>query len=181
MEYESFNDISLISEDYIKFSGFDSIFENFVYKMDLKDKNQCYISNKYLFATIVACIEGNILIDDINNSWNIWLMQVNSELECSSKSTYILLNIYEFVKSNNEFFNFITEYFNLWHENNISEFTYDKYHKKDLEENYSLLAYIVKEGIEKARNGKEENVEKIYNKLYDILLNAFNDSKRATC
>lgn len=176
MIYQRNVELNFIADEYIKYSYFSNLYENCVEKMDLK-YSSCSYTNKYLLAVIVACIEGQICIDLKNKSWYFWNVQKNDTLNNKSKDCYILLNIYDFLKANKEFFDFITKYFNLWHENKSSEFIYDKFHKKDLEENFRQLMGAIKEDIKTAKNENDKNVVEIYSNLYDILICFFSYPK----
>lgn len=178
MAYQRVDEINFTVDEYIKYSYFNNLYENFIEKMDLKYYNNFSYSNKCLLAAIVACIEGQINIDLQNKSWNFYNLDKNYILNNNSKNSYVLLNIYEFIKSNKDFLDFITKYFNLWHENKNSEFTYDKFHKKDLKENFQQLISIIQEDIKKAKNESDEHVDEIYSKLYEILINSFSYSKK---
>ncbi len=114
-------------DKYIKFTDFERI----------KDRN--------FFAAMVGCIEGNIQIDKKNSRF-ILLGMYN--VKCGGK--YLFLSIYNFIKSNEKLCNFIAKYFNLWHGSRYEEFTYDKYHKKELYANFKTLENIIYQEMKQA-------------------------------
>ncbi len=176
MTYQRVNEVRFTVDEYIKYS-FNSLYDGFIKKMDFNQYDSPYTADKYLLASIVACIEGQIYIDMQNKTWYFWNVAKIKELNNNANS-YALLNLYEFMKSNEEFYNFIIKYFSLWHENKNSDFTYDIFHKKDLEENFNLLINIIEEDIKNMQNNKDDNLLEVYNKLYDNLISSFCYSKK---
>ena len=178
MSYMPNGEIRFIEDEYIEFSNFDALYESFVNGIDLEDENNSCISNKFLLATLVGCIEGNIEIDIRNNAWHMWLgkNKVSSKLAGDFKSKYMLFTICEFVKENVEIYDFIIKYFNLWHKlnkNDNSEFFYDKYHILDLQRNFQQLIVIINEDINKAKNIMDVCIIEPYKSLYSTLILTF--------
>lgn len=186
MLYQSIGNNNFAVDEYIKFYDFDNLYENFKNFMEMIDsknnENHHSYNDKFLLATVVGCIEGNIQIDMKNNSWYIWLGQYKSSgiLDSNQKSQYILLSIYEFIKNHLEFYDFIIKYYNLWHKSNKHEdheFIYDKYHKQDIQENFQQLLNIINEDIKKARNIMDNYATEPYKILCGTLVSLFSNPK----
>jgi len=178
MSYIPNGEIRFIEDEYIKFSNFDTLYESFVDGIDLKDENNFCISDKYLLATLVGCIEGNIEIDIRNNSYHMWFgkYKVSYKLAGNFKSNYMLFNICEYVKEHVDFYDFIIKYYNLWHKlnkNDNPEFFYDKYHILDLQRNFQLLIFIINEDLNKAKNIMDVCIIEPYKSLYANLIMTF--------
>lgn len=164
-------EIRFTVDEYIKYSYFNNLYEYFIEMMDIKDNNVYSSVNKYLLASVVACIEGNVYINFQKKSWYFWSLGKNEIVNNCCSNSYLLLSIYDYVKSNKDSFDFITNYFNLWHANKNQEFVYDKFHKKELNENFLQLICIIKEDIKTAINRSDIYVIEILCKLYDMLTN----------
>ncbi len=130
-------------EKYIEISDFD--------KTD--DRN--------FWAAIVGCIEGNIQINKEKSCFTLLGMY---NIKCKEK--YLFLSIYDFVKTHSECYNFIIKYFNLWHGGRYEEFTYDEYHKKDLMENFNLMADLIYEEMKQAAEFNDVDVSQKYEDFY---------------
>jgi len=186
MPYQSICNNNFTVDEYIKFYDFDSLYENFKNFREIIDSeynvNYHSYNDKFLLATIVGCIEGNIQIDRKNNSWYIWLGQYKASgiLDSNQKSQYILSSIYEFMKNHSEFYDFTIKYYNLWHKldkYDNPEFIYDKYHKQDIQENFQLLINIINEDIKKARSIMDNYGAEPYRVLCDTLKSLFSKSE----
>lgn len=164
--------IKFKTEEYIDVAYYDMLCERFAQKMETRVIDSIYFTNKYLTAAIVACIEGHIYLDADNNSWYSWMFDIRKKPE--SENAYLILNIYEFIEQNNEFFDFITKYFNLWHDVEVdSEFIYDVNHRQDLERNYRDLIYVIEKDIKTAKRKKDNYIVELYNSLGNALINTF--------
>jgi len=172
----------LNSNKYVEFHSFDNLYEEFekvVKNHDYKLNNSKYlICDKYLLASIIGCIEGNIQIDIDNNSWYIWFGQYHAgyKVDNDNKFPYIMLSIYEFIKSHEEYYNFMTRYYDLWHNvpkfDNL-EFIYDEYHILDMNDNCEQLINIIYKDNKSASERLDNNVVVSYEVLYDFLSNMF--------
>lgn len=171
MEYCKVDEIKFKADDYIDVAYYDTLYEVFAQKMGKGAGGA--IKDKYLLAVFVACIEGHINLDIDNNSWYNWLYAERKN--CESEGSYLILNIYEFIESDRGFFDFITKYFNLWHDEEKDPYCiYDANHKRQLEENFKDLIYVIEMDIKKAKNKKANYIVELYNKLENVLINTFN-------
>lgn len=179
-------DTILIEDEYIKFYNFDNLYESFksfIEKSDFRQNDNYHLYyDKYLLATVVGCIEGNIKIDITNNSWHIWFgqYQASYKVENNKKIPYILLSIYEFIKNHVEYYNFIIKYYDLWHrayKKTNPEFFYDEYHILDMKDNYKLLMSTMDIDIKKAGNNLDNCIIFSYETLCNVLIKLFNRPK----
>lgn len=173
---------NLISDGYVKFYNFNNLYENFnslIHNKEYKyNNNYNFYCDKYLLATVVGCIEGNIKIDTDSNSWYIWFGQYHAgyKVDSNKKFPYILLSIYEFIKNHIEYYNFITKYYDLWHSvpkyENL-EFFYDEYHILDMQDNYKNLLSTMDKDIKTADSNMDNYIIVSYEILYSSLLKLF--------
>jgi hypothetical protein len=177
---------NLISDGYVKFYNFDDLYEN--YESLLRNQEYKYNNNhnfccdRYLLATVVGCIEGNIKIDVESNSWYIWFGQYHAgyKVDSNKKFPYILLSIYEFIKNHDEYYNFIKKYYDLWHcvpkyEN--LEFFYDEFHIMDMQDNYKNLLTTMNRDLKIAKKNMDNCIIMTYEILYSSLLKLFFSQK----
>lgn len=177
-----FGENDFMADQYMKFSDFDLLYEGFVDIIDYEDKINCCLGNKYLLSAIIGCIEGTIEINIKENSWHIWLGQhrASSKLDGNFESTYMLINIYQFIENHIGAYDFIFKYYNLWHKldrNDNKEFMYDKYHIQYIQENYRQLMLMINIDIEKAKNIMDDYVFEMYKALYATLIRLFSNIK----
>lgn len=170
----------MLIKSYIDSANFHSLYDDAIEMFGLEKEQNCnnYILNidKTLLLVIVACIEGNIDLDVNNNSWNIWIgvNNIKNKVDYKGENTYMLLSIYNFIKSNKGISNYIIEYFNLWHnKDDNDEFTYDKYHIDNIRENFSKLISIIKKDINKALTKKDSQVINTYSILNNVINKTF--------
>lgn len=177
------NNINFVADKYIEISDFDNlyeIFKNFIDMLDSNHKEEYHLYNdKFLLATVVGCIEGNIQIDMKNNLWYIWFGQyeASGKLDNNQEQPYLFHNIYDVIKNNVEFYDFIIKYYNLWHESNNPEFTYDKYHIQDIQKNFHQLIYIINLDIKNEKNIMSNYIIEPYKTLYATLIGLFSNPK----
>ncbi|MEL7647429.1 MAG: hypothetical protein AAGU76_05020 [Sedimentibacter sp.] len=140
-------------ERYIEITDFERLFDD-----SISGGN-----GRFLAASLAGCIEGNIQLCVTKKIWSAWLGY--NEICCepiNGKPRYTFLSIYNFVKSNKCFFDFLVRYFNLWHGKEFSEFTYDSYHIGELKENYKHLVRMINHDLEQAVKNKDQEVLERY-------------------
>lgn len=134
--------------------------DNYVNILDFKDLRLGTDNNDddFYIAAIVGCIEGLIQIKKDKE----YLTFINTyKIKLDSK--YKFLYLYCFIKNNKKYYEYIVNYFNIWHGNNYDEFTYDAYNKKDLINNFYDLAAMLIEEREIAKNYNDNKVFEAYN------------------
>jgi hypothetical protein len=171
MQYKSDFDTALIADEYVKFQNFNNLYESYNMYVD-----------KFLLASVVGCIEGNIKIDVSKKSWYIWFgqYQINYKLPSDDKYSYILFSIYEYMKNHDEYYKLIIKYYNLWHGDSNYEnqdFLYDDYHRLDTQDNYKQLISIILVDFHNAENNLDSCTMLLYKKLYIFLTRLFGMSK----
>lgn len=152
-----------------KISGIKFSVDNYVEITCFKD----LINNKenpYIIAAIIAYVEGIINSNKTNDYYSFANMY---KVKC--KGNYMFLNIYKFIKNNENAYNYIMNYFNLWHNNNYEEFSYDEFNKNDLSNNFYELVSLLYEERNVAVNLKDNKEAEAYaviiNNLYELLEN----------
>jgi len=132
------------------------------------------IVNSFLNACIIGCIEGNIKMCLENKSCVTWLGDCDINfLPDPRHPKYVFLSIYSFVKSNCTYYNFIKKYFDLWHSKEQSYFTYDEYHKIELNNNFQKLLKLINTDIEQALEINDYETVNLYNSLHNKLISSF--------
>ncbi|MGB4437674.1 MAG: hypothetical protein WBJ13_00310 [Sedimentibacter sp.] len=165
------NVISFDINKYIKISDFGKM--NLFNEYSIKNGEQ-QIVNSCLNACIIGCIEGNIEICLENRSCSTWLGARNiSFLPDPKHPKYLFFSIYSFVKSNCTYYNFIKKYFDLWHSKEQSNFTYDDYHKIELNNNFQKLLKLINTDIEQALEINDYEAVNFYNSLHRRLTSVF--------
>lgn len=164
IETDNFEDLI---EAYIKTSDFDKLLFISKCKSNANAKEEDVEYNQ-LIASFVACIEGNIEIDFKNKLLCFWLGEYNVNLRIDDRNSnkYFFEIISNLVKLDRDFYSYIKKYFNLWHQNNDSEFTYDKYHRKELANNLKNLLYLLNDDLEKLNKSNDINK---YNEISNIV------------
>lgn len=124
-----------------------------------------HFDNIFFAATAVGIIEGNIQIQREDN--RITLFDIYS-VDCGD-SDYTFLLLYNLVRSNRRLYNLIVDYFNVWHGGETEIFTYDCYHKNELNSNFNYLVSLICNELGHAiKNKKYEIVSAYESFLYDM-------------
>ncbi len=139
--------------------------ENYVEVADFYDLVKTG-ENAHLVAALTGCIEGIIVPGKENSFFTIAGL---SKVKC--RDSYLFLDIYRFVSKNRNMFNYIVDYFNLWHNNEYKVFSYDKYNKNDLINNFNELASLL---IEERNIASLKNNEAV-TEAYDIFNSSLSD------
>lgn len=170
--------VLLVVDRYIEISDFEKL--NLINRNILEKCEEKSVDN-WLMAAIIGCIEGNIQMCLEKKSWFSWYGVHNlSFVSNSSRSNYTFLSIYNFVKSNNTLYNFITKYFNLWHSKEQAVFTYDEYHKTELNKNFQNLLKLINNDIELAVKCSDQEAVNQYRSFKDRLSSPFINSINVT-
>lgn len=168
-------------DKYIKYQYFSILYGKFITNMGFENKDLFSGDCKYLFASVIACIEGNVNVDCEEKSWCLWNMEKNEMVKKICLNSCVLKSICDYVKSNSWFYDFITKYFNVWHDSNNPEFVYDIFHKSEMEDNIKQLILIIRKDIETALLEHDNYIVETFNKLHDQLNSLFDCSKEISC
>lgn len=144
MKYSKLEGIQFGIENYIGISEFEGL------NNKTKDAS--------LIAAIIGYVEGIIRPGKDKTYFTIAGMY---KVKCSSN--YILLSVYNLINNNSNVFNYIVNYFNLWHNKDFEEFSYDQYNKNDLKNNFNELISLLWEESYVATNSKDKKVIEVYN------------------
>lgn len=144
--------IKIKVDEYLKYSCFENLYERFMQKMVFENNYTASDIDKYLLASMLACVEGNVYVDLEKKIWVYWDLESNEIVNKSYADSYLLSSICNYLKSNKRVFNLIIAYFDLWHSGMDSDFKYDRFHKEELEENTEMLIYLIKDDIKTALN-----------------------------
>lgn len=120
--------------------------------------------NNVVTAAYIGLVEG-IIEANVDKSF----FTILGMYKIKSKTSYLFLDIYNYINKNAKFQNYIISYFNLWHKCENDEFTYDKYNKMDLCNNLNNLTELLHE--ERKRALESDDYEKI--EIYNIFLECF--------
>lgn len=128
-------------------------------------------NNPSIIAAIVGCIEG--IIQTGKDKTYFTFMGIY-KIKCSSN--YLFISIYNFIKNNNNVFDYIVKYFNLWHGCENEEFTYDEYCMDDLCNNFDGLAALLWEESKLASELNDKEAIEAYNNFSKSLSYLFINS-----
>lgn len=98
------------------------------------------IGSPSIAAAIIGCTEG-IIKPSYNKSYYSFagIFKIKS-------SSYTFLDICNFINKNKSVYNYIVNYYNLWHSDDYEEFSYDEFNKEDLINNfYELISMLYSE------------------------------------
>jgi hypothetical protein len=158
------NEYRYFINEYIKISNFNDLYNKFL---------TISYADRYMLLAFAACVEGDINIDLKTKSWSVCNAKKYVVLNNNVEASYIFINICNYIKSNERYYNFIITYFNLWHGNESPYFSYDKYHKNDLENNLIQLIDVIKEDTDKLKNNEDKKFAEKYlekcNALMDFI------------
>ncbi|MDD2494921.1 MAG: hypothetical protein PHE29_06985 [Tissierellia bacterium] len=152
------DEYSYLINEYIEISDFDTLCNTFL--------NIPYV-DKYMLSVFVAYIEGHITVDLDTKSWYLIISNKYLVLNKNVESPYVFINLYNYIKSNKVFFDFIIKHFNLWHGKRNPCFEYDNYHKSDLKNNLIKMVCFIKDEMNVLK--LDENNKKYLNMFYSLL------------
>lgn len=114
------------------------------------------VNDPFYYAAVIGCIEGIVQINKEHLTFlNMYEIKLNSR--------YKFIELYAFLKSNKKYFEYIVNYFNLWHSGSNELFTYDEYSKDDLTKNFYELSYALTEEKKIAEGYKDARIVQAYN------------------
>lgn len=152
---------SYLINEYLEISDFDTLCNIF---LDVP-----YV-DKYMISAFVAYLEGHIIVDLNTNLWYLSSFKKILILHNNVEPSYFFISIYNYIKSNEVFYDFIIKYFNLWHGKENACFQYDKFHKNELINNFKNMIYLINHDINSLE--QDENNKKyinMFNSLLDVV------------
>lgn len=127
--------------------------------------------NSFIMVALIGFIEGII---KLSKDKSYYTFAGIYKVKCSN---YLLMDICSFINNNNKAFDYLINYFNLWHGNEYEEFTYDEYNKVDISDNFYELVSLLWEESNKASELNDETAIKSYNILSNYLTILYMSSK----
>ena len=147
----------------------DSFVDTYVNINEFKDIMLDIGSDTFYFAAAIACIEGIIKINKDHLTFlGMYKIKLNNN--------YKFLGLYNFLKNNTKYYEYIVNYFNVWHSNKNELFSYDEYNKMDLIKNYYELECQLIEERELAKFSENDKILDAYS-FFCNNLTTFSSSK----
>lgn len=126
--------------------------------------------NSSIVAVIIGCVEGIIKPSKDKEYYSF------AGMYKVKNSKYMLLNMYNLINNNKKIYNYIVNYFNLWHNNECEEFSYDEFSRDDLRNNFYELVSLIYEEQSNAQNLNDKKEAEAYNTIISSLSNLFSNT-----